>query len=120
MGHRVRVNALGLLVMPEQVFLGQVMAYAHMRGWKPWHDRATNAPRRCRDCGSYQRIPRNDAGFPDLVLVRRPRVIVAELKAEGEKPTRLQRTWLDEFTACGIATFVWVPSDWETVKEVLL
>jgi hypothetical protein len=120
MGHSVRISPLGLLVMPEERFLAQVMAFAAMRGWKPWHDRATNAPRRCRDCGSYQRIPRNDAGFPDLVLVRRPRVIVAELKAEGEKPTRLQRAWLDEFAACGIPSFVWHPSDFEAVKEVLL
>ena len=120
MGHRVRITASGELVQPEAVLLSQVMAYAHMRGWRVWHDQATNARRRCVDCGSYRRGPRNAAGLPDLILVRRPRLVVAELKAEGEKPTTAQRGWLDEYEACGIETFVWYPSDFETIKGLLL
>ncbi|HXT99501.1 MAG TPA: VRR-NUC domain-containing protein [Polyangia bacterium] len=120
MGHRVRLSPLGELVQPESVLLSQVMAYAHMRGWRTSHDRATNAPRRCRDCGSYQRIPRNTPGLPDLILLRRPRLVIAELKREGEKPTSAQQRWLDEFAACGIETFVWFPHDFETIKAVLL
>ncbi len=124
MGHRVRLSADLQLVQPESVLLSQVMAYAVMRGWRAWHDQATNAARRCHDCGSYRRGPRNVAGFPDLVLVRArhavPRVIVAELKREGEKPTPAQQRWVDEFAACGVETFVWFPHDWETIKGVLL
>lgn len=126
MGHRVRVSADLTLVQPEWVLLSQVMAYAAMRGWRAWHDRATNTPRRCRDCGSYQRIPRNAPGFPDLVLLRArhetPRIVVAELKAEGEKPTAAQRAYLEDFAACGIETYIWTTSadDWEDVKRILL
>ena len=120
MGHRVRITASGELVEPESVLLSQVMAYAHMRGWHCWHDRATNARNRCIDCGSYRRRPRNAPGLPDVILVRRPRVVVAELKAEGEKLTTAQQRWLDEFAACGVECYVWRPSDFETLKAILL
>jgi hypothetical protein len=120
MGHRVRITASGLLVEPEASLLAQVMGYARMRGWHAWHDRATNAPRRCRECGTYRRLPRNAAGFPDLVLVRRPDIIIAELKAEGEKPTTQQTGWLNEFAACGVRAFVWRPSDWDEITRILL
>jgi hypothetical protein len=125
MGHRVRVSPLGELVQPESVLLSQVMAYAHMRGWRCWHDQATNAPRRCHACGTARRGPRNAPGFPDLVLLRarhaQPRIVIAELKAEGEKPTPSQRAYLDDFAACGIETYVWTTSaeDWETIKGLL-
>jgi hypothetical protein len=108
------------LVQPESVLLSQVMAYAHMRQWHCWHDQATNAARRCHDCGSYRRGPRNAPGLPDLILVRRPRLLIAEIKAEGGRVTPAQRAWLDEFAACGIETHIWTASDWETIKEVLL
>jgi hypothetical protein len=119
MVQRVRVSADLQLVQPESVLLSQVMAYAAMRGWRAWHDQATNTPRRCRDCGSYQRIPRNAPGLPDLILVRRPRLVIAEIKAEGGRVTPAQQRWLDEFAACGVETFTWFPHDWETIKEVL-
>jgi len=119
MGHRVRLTRDQVLVQPEAVLLRQVMAYAHMRGWHCWHDRATNGPRRCYSCGIFLRQPRNAPGFPDLVLVRRPQVIIAELKAEGEKPSSQQVDWLDELRACGIDTYVWRPSDWAAIQEIL-
>lgn len=120
MGHRVRITPEGQLVEPEASLLSKVMAYAHMRGWRCFHDRATNAERRCHDCGSYRRGPRNASGWPDLVLARRPHIIVAELKAEGEKPTTQQALWLAEFEACGVRTYVWRPSDWPDITRLLL
>ena len=119
MGHRVRIALDGSLVEPEASLLSKVMSYAHMRQWHAWHDQATNAARRCHDCGSYRRGPRNAPGLPDLILVRRPRLVIAEVKREGEKPTPAQQRWLDEFAACGVETYIWRPSDWETILGVL-
>lgn len=110
------------LIEPEESLLGRVMAYAHMRGWRCSHDRATNARRRCLACGTYRRGPRNAPGLPDVLLLRRPRLVVAELKQQGKRPTPAQQRWLDEFAACGVETYVWSTSaeDWQTILEVLL
>ena len=112
------------LIEPEESLLGKVMAYAHMRGWRCFHDRATNARRRCLACGTYRRGPRNAPGFPDLVLLRarhpQPRMVIAELKREGESPSWQQRRWLDEFKLCGLEVFVWTSSDWDEIQRILL
>jgi len=120
----VRLAGTGVTVsaLPRQSeasFMAQVVAYAESRRWHAWHDRATNAPRRCPDCGSYRRLPRNDAGFPDLVLIRRPRLVVVECKRDGEYPSDAQRGWLDAFAACEIETYLWRPSDWADVVRIL-
>lgn len=63
---------------------------------------------------------RSSAGFPDLVLVRAPRVIFAELKAENGVITLEQRNWLGQLGACtGIESYLWRPSDWDDILEKL-
>lgn len=59
------------------------------------------------------------AGFPDLVLVRRPRIIFAELKSEAGRVTREQLEWLDELEGCVAETYLWRPSDRFTMDRVL-
>ncbi len=59
-------------------------------------------------------------GFPDLCLVRPPRLIFAELKTEAGQLSRDQRLWLDNLAACPmVETYVWRPSDWRQVERVL-
>lgn len=58
-------------------------------------------------------------GFPDTVLINPPRLIVAELKVEGEDPTDEQEVWLANFRACGVEAYVWRPSDWPTIEAIL-
>lgn len=106
-------------VQPEADFMQTVIDYATLRGWHHWHDSATNAPRRCWHCGRGTRIQRNAPGFPDLLLVRRPRVIWVELKREGEEPAPEQVGWLEELKACGQQVYVWRPSDWPEIERVL-
>lgn len=54
----------------------------------------------------------SESGFPDLVLLRRERQIVAELKGEGRNPTVAQLGWLAAFSEIpGCEAFVWRPSD---------
>lgn len=99
--------------------MGQVLAYARLMGWTAWHDAATNTARRCGSCGTIRRTPRNAAGLPDLILVRRPRVVWAELKSERGRLTDEQKAWLADLGASGQECHVWRPSDWPTIERVL-
>lgn len=54
------------------------------------------------------------AGFPDVMILmpRRKRVIVAELKTEKGKVTEAQQKWLDAYAAVNPeGTYLWRPSD---------
>ena len=59
------------------------------------------------------------AGFPDLVLVRRPRCIFAELKSDRTRLTADQLAWLVALRECGLEVYVWRPSEWKLVERIL-
>jgi len=64
---------------------------------------------------------RSAAGWPDLVCVHEEtgRMIVAELKRDGKKPTEEQRRWLVALAGVpGIECYVWHPSEWESGEIV--
>lgn len=103
----------------EREWQATVLEYAALRGWHYWRDNATNAPRRCSNCGAIRHLPRNAPGWPDLVLVRRPVVLFVELKRDSGTVDDDQAAWLDELRACGQRVYVWRPQDWDTVQEVL-
>lgn len=94
----------------EKDFQQQVKDLARLLGWKTYHT--------LRSKGS-------DPGFPDLIMLRKGRMVVAELKREDERPTDAQREWLDEFEGLAlpcqlwIGVYVWHPSDWATIQRVL-
>ena len=88
----------------EAQFLAQVRAAAKLLGWATYHT---------------HRSEHSEAGFPDLVLTRRPRVIFAELKADRGKLTDAQRAWIDELRACGQEAYVWKPKYWAAVEKLL-
>ena len=104
---------------PERGFQRRVLALARLKGWRHWHDAATNAPRRCGACGTVRRAPRNAAGMPDLILVRRPELIWVELKAEGGDVSVEQLLWIEALRACGQRVYVWWPDDWHEIERVL-
>jgi hypothetical protein len=104
-GVTVREKLPKMPLQSEASFQRQVIAYAQMRGWLTYH---VYDSRRCV------------AGFPDLVLVRRPHVIFAELKRQNGKVSEDQQTWLDELKACGQMAVVWRPSDWQEIEEALI
>lgn len=63
---------------------------------------------------------RSDAGLPDLILVRPPRVVFAELKTERGRLRPAQVEWLDALRACpGVEAFVWRPSDSAEIVSTL-
>ena len=64
---------------------------------------------------------RSEEGFPDLVMVRRDRIIFAELKKNRQlKPSRAQQLWLRALQFTGkVEVYVWSPEDWDFILKTL-
>lgn len=89
----------------EAHFQQSVTELAERCGWLWWHDNDSR---------------RNRRGFPDLVLLRAPRLLLVELKTERGKLRPEQRIWLDELGQCpGIETYVWRPGDFDEIVSIL-
>ena len=61
------------------------------------------------------------AGFPDLVLARNGRIIIAELKSDRGTVSDEQQKWLDAFGESDrrVTVTVWRPRDWATIERML-
>ncbi len=57
------------------------------------------------------------AGFPDCVMVRGNRIIMAELKSEKGKVSTSQQEWLDALKETSVEVFLWYSSD-ETLEKI--
>jgi hypothetical protein len=77
---------------------------AGLRGWLAYHthDSRRSAP-----------------GFPDLVMLRGLRLLVAELKVGRNRLTRDQAVWLAAFRAAGVECHEWRPDDWPEIEVAL-
>jgi hypothetical protein len=63
---------------------------------------------------------KSERGFPDLVLVRPPRLIIAELKRDDRDTTAEQEDWLSTLRLVpGIEVYVWRPRDYDEVIRIL-
>ena len=94
-------------MMPEteKQFQQAVREYARITGW--------------RDFCHWLSI-RSPAGYPDLTLLRPPRVVFAELKTERGRVSDAQQETLALLGQCpGVETYLWRPADWPTIEEVL-
>src|SRR5574340_48774 len=81
------------LAMSEDELLVAVIDLAQRTGWRCHHTRNSKAG-----------ITQGDIGLPDLILVRPPQLIFAELKSERGRVTPGQRAWLDALRGCqGVA-----------------
>lgn len=99
----------------EADFLRQVIDVAHVFGYRVAHFRPAWSAR-----GYRTPVQGDGVGFPDLVLVGRGTVVVAELKREAAPdPAGPQAEWLDAFRAAGIRAYVWRPSQLEWIAAVL-
>ena len=116
------MGVLSVLVQPvtapairERDFQDRVIAEARVRGWLIAHFR----PGMNRS-GRWSTPMQGNKGFPDLVLVRPPRVIFAELKAPKGRISPDQHAWLDGLLQCdGIETYLWRPADADVISRVL-
>ena len=91
-------------LLTEKVFQGHVKQLALICGFRVYHTHDSR---------------RSDAGFPDLVMIRRGRLIVAELKREKGKTTPDQEAWIEAFRETGAETYVWRPADWLEIVRVI-
>ena len=63
---------------------------------------------------------RSTPGWPDLTLVRPPRVLFVELKTAKGKLTLYQGIWADELKQCpGVEYYLWRPDDWPEIGRIL-
>ena len=89
----------------EKAFQATIRQFAQLKGWADycvWDSR------------------HSPPGWPDLVLVRPPRIVIAELKTETGRLSAAQRKTIALLLGCpGVETFLWRPSDWESIEEVL-
>lgn len=87
--------------MTEAELQTNVIDLAHAYGWLVVHQRPalTNS--------GYRTAIQGDKGFPDLVLAKAGRVLLAELKSQTGRLTDDQQRWV---TASG--AYVWRPTDW--------
>lgn len=94
-----------LPAVTEKDFQKQVVDLARILGWTVYHPMLSKWSER---------------GWPDLTMVRPPRLVLAELKREKGTTSPDQDRWLGMLAACpGVEVFLWKPSDLERVAEIL-
>jgi Holliday junction resolvase len=103
-------------VMSERDFERQVLELAKLTGWRAAHFRPAKTSK-----GWRTPVSGDGEGFPDLVLVRPPVVLFAELKSEGGGKLRPeQAAWLEALGRCGrVEAYLWRPSSWPEIEKTL-
>jgi hypothetical protein len=102
------------LTEDEDAWLSWVVDYATRVARPPWRIYHTRYSK-----GSH-------AGFPDLVMVRPPRLIFAELKTDTGRLTRAQTEWRDDIQAVAdwpeggaVEWHEWRPADRPEIERIL-
>lgn len=81
--------------MTEAQLQKAVMDAAKFYGWLGAHFRPSQTK-----SGSWATAMQGDIGFPDIVLVRAPRVLFVELKSEKGKLSDAQEVWRSALEDC--------------------
>lgn len=97
---------------PEKAFTSAIKRYAKRGGWLAFHNLHAQG---------------SDPGFLDLILLRPPRLVIAEQKVEGRKTTDWQDVWIAYWQTLAmlagphltIEVFVWEPADWPEIERIL-
>lgn len=97
-------RALDAAPASEKSFMAEVIALAKGCGWRIYHTHDSR---------------KSEAGFPDLLLLRGDRCLVAELKVGRNRPTAAQLNWIEAFAAAGVESFVWYPQQMVSIVEIL-
>lgn len=88
----------------ERAFQAVVVEYAQRLGYLVFHDYDSR---------------RSTPGFPDLVMVKEGRLVVAELKRETGRTKPEQAEWLRLLRSAGVEAYIWRPSTWPEIESVL-
>jgi hypothetical protein len=88
---------------------------------RDWQRTVTELARLCGwRCYHTLRSQGSEAGFPDLVLLRQPTLLVVELKTDQGRLRPAQREWLAELDqVTSMIAEVWRPSDLDRVQQLL-
>lgn len=102
LGHRT----IRLQGIRESAFRDAIVQYAKLRHWL---------------CYFTWNSKHSPAGFPDLVMLREQRMIVAELKVGRNSLTSAQEEWLHAFRWLdkGVEVFIWRPEMWDEIEVIL-
>jgi hypothetical protein len=102
-------------MMSEDDLLRWIVQLAHAHRWMVHHSRPA-----MMKSGTIATALTGDPGLPDLVLVRKPRVIFAELKSERGSMRSEQKVWRAALEECtGVEYFVWRPRDQDAIVAAL-
>ena len=94
-----------LEVITEKDFLAQIREAANLLGWAVYHTHDSR---------------RSPEGFPDLVLLKGRRCVIAEVKTHKGKLTPSQREWLARWQQVpGVEVYRWRPQHWEAIVATL-
>lgn len=109
--------------MTEQQFTNELLKWLKAYKWRSFHVRNSGF-------GGNTYV-QGERGFPDVLAIRPPRILVAELKVgkagtlKGD-PTPDQVAWLEAFQHVQISwkwqpieTYVWRPENWSEILVVL-
>lgn len=102
------------LIASEDDLLAFVLDTARVFGWRTMHVRPARTVR-----GWRSPVQGDGKGFPDLLAIRGPRLVVAELKSAKGRLSGEQEEWLDDWRDIpGAEVFVWRPADLDAAIEV--
>jgi len=112
---RVPVTPNQILRITEKEFQGQILDLAKIFRWRRAHFRAARTKH-----GWRTPVQADGKGFPDLVLVKPPRLIIAEVKRQDTKPDDHQLEWLNDFAGVpNVEVYTWKPADWDDIVAIL-
>jgi len=92
-------------LISEKDFMDSIVELARNTGWLVYHPYDSR---------------RSEPGFPDLVMTKPKRLVIAEIKTEKGKTSPAQDKWLETLrTARGVKVKLWRPSDWPEIERTL-
>ena len=98
----------------EHAFQQAVIELAQTLGWRVYHARPA------RTAHGWRTAMQGHDGWPDVVLCRRGRLIIAELKSAKGRLTPGQLAWIEALRECaGIHVALWRPEDWDAIVAIL-
>lgn len=101
--------------MIEAAFQETIIDAAHVFGFRVAHFRPAKTEK-----GWRTPVSADGAGWPDLVLAKKGRLIFVEVKSDTGKLSLEQTAWkvLLEMTGQG-EYYIWKPSDWDSIEAIL-
>ena len=101
--------------MSEKEYSKQIEHLFKLFGWRYSHFRPAWTTKGWRTAIS------GNAGFPDYVMVKGGRLIFAEIKSGGNKPSLEQWEWLEALGRAGAEVYLWHEGEdtLESIAEIL-